>query len=96
MPTHSHCYAYAAQVRETGGLADTVFDVDHAGHKQPEQRNGFSFGGSDEGSLFSAMDRALRMYKERRGDWEGLSIRNMQVRMQPTHVPLARFTSALA
>uniref|UniRef100_A0A7R9YVB8 Starch synthase, chloroplastic/amyloplastic n=1 Tax=Chlamydomonas euryale TaxID=1486919 RepID=A0A7R9YVB8_9CHLO len=71
-------YGAVPVVRATGGLADTVFDVDQASGVDAARRNGFSFGGSDEASLFSALDRALAMYRERRGEWEQLSLRNMQ------------------
>jgi glycogen synthase len=41
-------------VRKTGGLADTVRDVDsHA----PGEGNGYTFDGTDEGSLHGALDR---------------------------------------
>ena len=42
----------------TGGLADTVFDVDA---KDPKA-NGFVFNGADDKSLSDALDRALKMY----------------------------------
>jgi glycogen synthase len=40
---------YAA-VRKTGGLADTVFDVDDASVAE-EKKNGFAFEGADHASL---------------------------------------------
>ncbi len=48
-------------VRATGGLADTVFDVD-ADEPPPEGQhpNGFTFTGADEASEDGALDRAFR------------------------------------
>ena len=55
-------------VRKTGGLADTVVDVDDT--QAPEsEKNGFVFEGSDEGSLDGALDRALKYYRERPEWW---------------------------
>ncbi|KAK3008774.1 hypothetical protein RJ639_015224, partial [Escallonia herrerae] len=57
-------YGAVPLVRKTGGLADTVFDMDD--HSQPEKANGFVFEGIDEGSLNSALDRAFSYYGESR------------------------------
>jgi starch synthase len=47
-------YGAVPVVRKTGGLADTVRDVDsHA----PGEGNGYTFDGTDEGSLHAALDR---------------------------------------
>lgn len=47
-------YGAVPVVRKTGGLADTVRDVDsHA----PGEANGYTFDGTDEGSLHGALDR---------------------------------------
>jgi hypothetical protein len=43
--THARTLHTRTQVRATGGLADTVFDVDN-NSVAPERRNGFSFGGA--------------------------------------------------
>jgi len=69
-------------VRATGGLRDTVFDVDHdhgraawevagstdAAADGPGCTNGWSFEGTDAGALDSALDRALDAYWTSR-DW---------------------------
>ena len=69
-------YGTIPVVRHTGGLRDTVFDVDNdkaraawdlAGssdyEKEPrEYTNGFAFEGTDEGSLDYALNRALERY----------------------------------
>ncbi|KAI3803187.1 hypothetical protein L1987_31336 [Smallanthus sonchifolius] len=54
-------------VRKTGGLADTVFDMDD--QSQPEMANRFVFEGIDEGSLSEALDRAFSYYKEKPIKW---------------------------
>ena len=60
-------------VRSTGGLADTVFDVD----ADRQNGNGFVFEGADGGSLESALDRALAMYTGRKEEWAALCGRNL-------------------
>ncbi|KAF3776322.1 Pentatricopeptide repeat-containing protein [Nymphaea thermarum] len=49
-------------VRKTGGLADTVFDLDD--QLNTEKANGFVFEGIDEGSLNRALERAFTLYNE--------------------------------
>lgn len=72
-------YGAVPVVRATGGLADTVKDVDDESSDPGIPGNGFSFGGVDEGSLNSALDRAVQYYRER-GEWWGeLSRRNMGI-----------------
>jgi starch synthase len=66
-------YGGVPVVRATGGLADTVTDVD----AYPEAGNGFSFGGTDEASLDGALDRALALYRDRPDAWAALVARNM-------------------
>ncbi|KAK3279313.1 hypothetical protein CYMTET_12794, partial [Cymbomonas tetramitiformis] len=68
-------YGTIPVVRRTGGLADTVFDVDQDG----EEGNGFVFDGADEGSLDSALDRAIQYYKEKPEWWAQLSRSDMQL-----------------
>ncbi|KAJ0029999.1 hypothetical protein Pint_13897 [Pistacia integerrima] len=50
-------------VRKTGGLVDTVFDMDDLSNH--EMANGFVFEGIEEGSLNSALDRAFRYYRDK-------------------------------
>ena len=54
-------------VRRTGGLADTVKDVDAA--DAGDMPNGFTFDGVDEASEDSALDRALQYYRDRPEWW---------------------------
>jgi starch synthase len=48
-------------VRNTGGLADTVFDADYA-HKPYHERNGYVFNDYDRQGLESAMRRAIGLW----------------------------------
>lgn len=72
-----HRYGAVPVVRKTGGLADTVRDVDDS--SSGGAGNGFTFDGIDEGSLNGALDRAIRYCKERPEWWAKLSRTNMQV-----------------
>ena len=69
-------YGCLPLVRKTGGLADTVVDVDDAGAPEAA-KNGFVFEGSDEASLDSALDRALKYFKERPEFWNSTVQRAM-------------------
>ena len=58
-------YGTVPVVRRTGGLADTVFDVEHDHAKAAWEGmtpNGFSFDGTDEGSIDYALDRGIDMF----------------------------------
>ncbi|KAJ8768029.1 hypothetical protein K2173_020969 [Erythroxylum novogranatense] len=55
-------YGAVPVVRKTGGLADTVFDLDDQSNQN--MANGFVFEGIDEGSLNSALDRAFAYYRD--------------------------------
>mmetsp|Transcript_2521 Transcript_2521/g.6005 ORF Transcript_2521/g.6005 Transcript_2521/m.6005 type:complete len:195 (-) Transcript_2521:129-713(-) len=71
-------YGAVPVVRQTGGLADTVKDVDDdniSGDKQ----NGFVFAGADEGSLNEALDRAIKYHKERASWWDALCSKIMRM-----------------
>ncbi|AMV73526.1 glycogen synthase GlgA [Desulfuromonas carbonis] len=57
-------YGSVPLVRRTGGLADTVTDID----RDPRHGNGFSFGKLSEVALLAALDRALQRFQGRR-DW---------------------------
>jgi starch synthase len=60
-------------VHATGGLADTVIDVDD----DPERGNGFSFSEYTPTLLLDALDRALKRYRESEG-WNVLIKRAME------------------
>ncbi|KAI3443478.1 hypothetical protein Pfo_000143 [Paulownia fortunei] len=70
-------YGAVPVVRKTGGLADTVFDMDD--QLQPEMANGFVFEGIDEGSLNWALDRAFSYYREKPNEWRGIVKKVMQM-----------------
>ena len=73
-------YGAVPVVRSTGGLADTVRDVDAGPGDEPgaPPPNGFVFSGIDGGSLDSALNRALGMYNNKRAEWEALQLRNLK------------------
>ena len=59
-------------VHATGGLADTVFDLD----QQPDTGNGLSFDEYTPAALLDALQRALKLY-EQRARWQELLTRAM-------------------
>ncbi|KAJ6367471.1 hypothetical protein OIU78_000097 [Salix suchowensis] len=64
-------YGSIAVVRKTGGLVDTVFDVDHDKEKAKAQGlepNGFSFDGADPAGVDYALNRAISAWYDGR-DW---------------------------
>lgn len=54
-------YGTVPVVRETGGLADTVFDADYA-QRPYHERNGYTFSGFDYPGVESALHRAIGMW----------------------------------
>lgn len=71
-------YGTVPVVRKTGGLADTVFDVDYSDRPLSE-RNGFVFEHADSTGIDSALDRALLCYKENRERWQEIAVRGMKL-----------------
>ncbi|XP_048490623.1 probable starch synthase 4, chloroplastic/amyloplastic isoform X2 [Beta vulgaris subsp. vulgaris] len=65
-------------VRKTGGLNDSVFDVDDD-TIPPQFRNGFTFLSPDEQGFNSALDRAIQYYKNDRESWEQLVQKVMSI-----------------
>ncbi len=55
-------YGTVPIVRNTGGLKDTIFDVDNSS-KSNDQRNGFTFEGLEKKELRQTIDRALNLWK---------------------------------
>lgn len=70
-------YGAIPVVRETGGLADTVFDLDYSEKKEGE-RNGFVFKHADETGLDSALSRAFELYRSHPQKWRKLISRVMK------------------
>lgn len=70
-------YGAVPVVRKTGGLADTVFDMDDQSNN--DRANGFVFEGIDEGSLNWALDRAFAHYREKADEWNGIIGKVMEV-----------------
>ncbi|KAI8571215.1 hypothetical protein RHMOL_Rhmol01G0101500 [Rhododendron molle] len=70
-------YGAVPIVRKTGGLADTVFDMDDQSHA--EMANGFVFEGIDEGSLNWALDRAFSHYREKPNEWNDIVRKIMEI-----------------
>jgi len=67
-------YGALPLVRRTGGLGDTVFDVD----ADAERGNGFVFDGADEAELDGALDRALAYYTDKPEWWAKQSAKNLR------------------
>ncbi|KAE8056089.1 hypothetical protein FH972_012887 [Carpinus fangiana] len=70
-------YGAVPVVRMTGGLADTVFDMDDQSNH--DRANGFVFEGIDEGSLNWALDRAFAHYRDKADEWNGIIRKVMEV-----------------
>ncbi len=71
-------YGTVPIVRLTGGLADTVFDVDTS-TKPLGERNGFTFEFPDTGGVNWALDRALTCYKEHPKKWHSIILNGMRI-----------------
>ncbi|CAM6082288.1 unnamed protein product [Calypogeia fissa] len=70
-------YGAIPLVRRTGGLADTVFDVDD--NSKADLANGFVFDGITEQAFDSALNRALSYYQQRPEWWQNLTSQAMEV-----------------
>lgn len=67
-------YGALPLVRRTGGLADTVVDVD----ADPQQGNGFVFDAVEPQELLQTIDRALQLYQQQPQRWQELVRRGMR------------------
>lgn len=71
-------YGAVPLVRATGGLADTIFDVDFSA-KPMEQRNGYVFDEFDTVPFSEALSRALHAWFEQPDMWRQLMVRGMEM-----------------
>lgn len=71
-------YGSVPIVRRTGGLADTIFDVDNSG-KPFEENNGYTFDNPDPAGLNSAMDRAFDTWFHDPDKWRKLTMNCMNI-----------------
>ena len=65
-------------VRRTGGLADTIFDVDYSG-KKFEETNGYTFDFPDKAGIESALSRAIDCWFHDPEKWRKLMINGMNI-----------------
>lgn len=70
-------YGTVPVVRETGGLADTVFDANHA-HRPYHERTGYTFRDFDPPALESALQRAVGMWFNYPQYWRELMLNGMR------------------
>ena len=70
-------YGTVPVVRNTGGLADTVFDANHA-HRPYHDRNGYVFNDLNTAGLESAMRRAIGMWFHYPQHWRELMLNGMR------------------
>lgn len=74
-------YGTVPVVRRTGGLADTVMDIDHDKERAATlglEPNGFSFEGADAGGMDYALNRALSTWYGEKDTWNLLARNGMQ------------------
>lgn len=70
-------YGTVPIVRLTGGLADTVFDIDTSTRPVAE-RNGFTFDFPDNKGVDWGLNRAIDCFKSDRSKWESLMLNGMK------------------
>lgn len=70
-------YGTVPVVRETGGLADTVFDANHA-QRPYHERNGYTFRDFNHQGLESALSRAIGMWYSYPQYWRELMFNGMR------------------
>lgn len=71
-------------VRKTGGLADTIFDVDYSG-KKFEETNGYTFDFPDIQGIESALDRAVDTWFHQPDKWRHLMVNGMNIDFSWNH-----------
>ncbi len=77
-------YGTVPIVRRTGGLADTIVDVDHS--RRPfEETNGYTFDYPDATGIDSALDRAIHCWFEDPEKWRNLMLNGMKTDFSWNH-----------
>lgn len=71
-------------VRRTGGLADTIFDVDYS-EKPAAETNGYTFDYPDKKGIESALSRAIDCWFHHPEKWRQLMIRGMNIDFSWNH-----------
>ncbi len=71
-------YGSTPIVRRTGGLADTIFDVDYSG-LEFDKTNGYVFDDPNERGMESALDRAIECWFHHPDKWRKLMINGMNI-----------------
>ncbi len=71
-------YGTVPIVRKTGGLADTIFDVDFSGLPF-DKTNGYTFDHPDAQGIDSALDRAIKCWFNEPDKWRHLMINGMNI-----------------
>lgn len=91
-------YGTVPVVRHTGGLADTVFDVEFSG-KPHGQTNGFSFDHPNEMGLNFALDRAIECWFKQPHFWHQLAFNGLKMNYswkEPCQEYLAMYRSCIS
>jgi starch synthase len=65
-------------VRKTGGLADTIFDVDYS-ERPMEERNGYVFDHPDATGIESALSRAFECWFHQPEKWRKMVVQGMNI-----------------
>lgn len=71
-------YGSVPIVRRTGGLGDTIFDIDHS-ERPFEERNGYVFDAPDVAGFNSAFDRAMDCWFHHPDKWRKLMVTGMSM-----------------
>jgi starch synthase len=74
----AQAYGSVPIVRHTGGLADTVFDVDDA-HANETRKNGYSFDEPQRSAVNTVLERAITTWKHDRPRWQALMQKGMRM-----------------
>ncbi len=77
-------YGSVPIVRRTGGLADTIVDVDHSG-KPFAETNGYTFDVPDAAGMDSALDRAIHCWFEEPEKWRHIMLNGMKIDFSWNH-----------